>query len=226
MILGLDLSLNHSGAVSLDEDGVVDGYWFVSDKKSPADKSKGLGRRSPSKKKGADAEQHQLNRMAFYERWLWDVIELSGAEYAGVEGYAYNAVSNSSYQYGELGGLARRILARARCKIRVHDIAGVKMFATGKGNAIAPQMLAALAARESTQALCEEWARIERGVKGQQVSEDLAVAYWVARLVWAERELRAGRIVLSAFDEKRVRVFNRVTKTYPVNLLDREWLTL
>lgn len=218
--LGFDLSLNHSGAVALDEAGKVDGYWFVSKKKGAVDQSNCRGYRLPVKKNDIDPEIYQLKRMLFYKKWINKVILESGAEYAGLEGYAYSAISNSSYQYGELGCCARMELARNSCAFRIHDPKSVKMFAFGKGNADASQLLEIV-----PESLRSEWKRIERGLKGQQVAEDLAVAYWMARLVWIEVELRAGRKLLSSLKPHEIRVFNRVTKTYPTNLLDREWCT-
>jgi Holliday junction resolvasome RuvABC endonuclease subunit len=220
MIVGFDLSLNHAGAIALDEHGEIAGHWFISDKKGAVDRGgKGVGFRSVTKKKGIDPEKHQLDRMNFFDRWFWHIVKESSAEFAGVEGYAFAAVSNSSYQYGELGGLARRVLTRAGCKLRIHDPLSVKMFATGKGNAKTPELLEIVPGDDR-----DAWLDIEVNLKGQQVAEDLGVAYWIARLVFIEVELRAGRFQLNELDEKRVRVFNRVTKTYPVNLLDRDWL--
>jgi Holliday junction resolvasome RuvABC endonuclease subunit len=224
MFIGYDLSLNHSGAVALDDHGCVREFWFVSDKKRACDQSEwhGLirGSRAFTKAKTTDAENHQLARMNFYRWWIRETLHISGAEHAGIEGYAFAAVSNSSYQYGELGGLARMTLTRNRAKLRVHDPLSVKMWATGRGNANADDVLATAPAD-----LQELWRSFENGLKGQQVAEDLAAAYWVAHLVMTEQRLRTGRNALTDFDEKRVRVFTRVTKTYPTNLLAREWIT-
>lgn len=219
MILGLDLSLNHSGAVALDESGKLSGYWFVGNRKGAVDRSSGSGTRLPPRTKGMDADQHQLDRIGFYADWLWMLIRETGAEYAGVEGYAYAAVSNSSYQYGELGGEARRVLTKASCLVRIHDPLSVKMFGAVKGNATPDQVLEAVPWEYR-----EEWLHMEHGLKGQQAAEDLAAAFWIARMVWTEIEVRAGRILLSDLEEHQVRVFNRVTKAYPVNLLGRDWL--
>jgi Holliday junction resolvasome RuvABC endonuclease subunit len=218
MILGLDLSLNHGGAVLLDGDGEVAGYWFATDKKTPVDRSKGRGQRSPARDKSTSPEQHQLNRLRWWTEWLEMVLNVE-PEYAGIEGYAYGAASNSSYQYGELGGLARMALTREAVKLRVHDPLSVKMFATGKGNAPKERLVEALPAD-----LREAWSWPDRTMKEQLVVQDLADAYWVARLVWSEVKLRAGEIALSDFESQKVRVFNRVTKAYPTNLLDREWM--
>ncbi len=221
--IGYDLSLNHSGAVALDDHGALIGFWFVSDKKRACDQSEWQGRlrghRLTGRAKTTDAENHQLSRMNFYRWWLRETLHLSEAEYAGIEGYAFAAISNSSYQYGELGGLARMTLTRNRAKLRVHDPLSVKMWATGRGNANADDVLAAV-----PEDFRELWLSIENGLKGQQVAEDLAAAYWVAHLVMTEQRLRTGQNALADFEEKRVRVFTRVTKTYPENLLARSWI--
>lgn len=217
--LGLDLSLNHAGAVVVDTDGRVVDYRFVSDKKGAVQRNARHGIRAPQKAT-KDAEQHQLDRMNFHRRWISDVTLVSGADYVGLEGYAFAAVSNSSYQYGELGGLARYVLTRNGCKVRIHDPQSIKMWATGKGNALAADLLDAM----PDAGVRDEWKAIEDGLKGQQAAEDLAVAYWIAHMVASEVLVRRGVKALVGFPEHRVRVFNRITKTYPANLLDREWL--
>jgi hypothetical protein len=55
-------------------------------------------------------------------------------------------------------------------------------------------------------------------------SEDLADAFGLAQLVRTEVRLRSGKLALSKLDQKEIRVFNRVTKTYPVNILAREFI--
>ena len=53
---------------------------------------------------------------------------------------------------------------------------------------------------------------------------DLADAYFLARMLYTELEVRTGRILLSQLDEGERRIFLRVTKAYPVNILDRQFI--
>ena len=60
--------------------------------------------------------------------------------------------------------------------------------------------------------------------QNRTTSEDLADAYALAMMVYTEVLIRSGNTLMKELHPKEVQVFNRVTKTYPVNLLDREWL--
>ena len=44
-------------------------------------------------------------------------------------------------------------------------------------------------------------------------------------LLWGDNGGKgAGWTFMDKLHEKEIRVFNRVTKTYPINLLDRDWI--
>jgi hypothetical protein len=60
--------------------------------------------------------------------------------------------------------------------------------------------------------------------QNRTTSEDLADAYSAAKLIWTEYQLRNGLIDLKDLHEKEIQVFNRTTKSYPVNILGREWI--
>jgi hypothetical protein len=59
--------------------------------------------------------------------------------------------------------------------------------------------------------------------QNRQTSQDLCDAYGLARLLLLELELRSGITKLSDLNEIEIRVFNRITKAFPVNLLDRDF---
>jgi len=58
----------------------------------------------------------------------------------------------------------------------------------------------------------------------RSTSEDLADAFAIAKIVNVEVLLRSGNAMLKDLHKKEIQVFNRVTKTYPVSLLDREFI--
>ena len=54
---------------------------------------------------------------------------------------------------------------------------------------------------------------------------DIVDAYFLAKLIWIELQVRSGEICLKDLPEHQILTFNRVTKAYPVNLLARPFIT-
>lgn len=65
------------------------------------------------------------------------------AELVVLEGYAFGAKGNAVYQIAELGGVVRVALAERQLRVVEVPATSLKKFATGKGNAGKPDMLAA-----------------------------------------------------------------------------------
>jgi len=53
---------------------------------------------------------------------------------------------------------------------------------------------------------------------------DIHDAYALMQLCKQEIDLRAGKAYLQDLDEHEIRVFNRTSHMYPVNILGREWI--
>jgi Holliday junction resolvasome RuvABC endonuclease subunit len=221
-IIGIDLSLNHSGLVELDLTGDLTWWEFVSESKAAAGRN-GRGIHLPKFK--GDRQQAQMERLAWWVEFLTRVFAQRRPCYVGIEDYAFSAASNTSYQIGELGGMARLSALRSGAMLRLHDPTSVKMFGALNGAATATDLV---------EKVKELWGSdfsvanppVGKGKPNTIPGEDLAAAYAVARLVWTEVKLRAGFLRLDALHEKQIQVFNRTTKANPVNLLGREWLEL
>ena len=217
-ILGMDLSLGHAGFVELDPRGALVWYAYVSNTASGASRGAN-GHRMPTSK-SKDRQVAHMARLVWWESFLdKEILRPRSPMYVGLEDYAYRAESNSAYQIGELGGMARILSWFRGAQLRLHDPLSMKMFATGSGNAEKDEVCASVRDQWGV-----DFARFNASEKNHDVEYDLADAYVAARMVWTEVELRAGRMKLSDLDAKRVRVFNRVTKAYPVNLLDRDFI--
>lgn len=214
-ILGLDLSLNHLGAVLLDELGNVAAIEFVTDTQAAAKAMQG-GVLLP-KSKSDDGEQFDLERLAWWERYLADLLRRMRPTHVAIENYAFASTSKGQHAIAEVGGLARLAVARAGAALRLTGPESVKLFATGKGNATGGEVAAAVRA---------ELGALFVHPKKALVEEDLAAGYTLARMAWLEVELRAGRRALASLPEHQVRTFNRCTKATPMNLLARDWLRL
>jgi Holliday junction resolvasome RuvABC endonuclease subunit len=163
-------------------------------------------------------------RLAFWKLYLDKILRSLAPDFVGIEGYAFRAQSNSAYQIGELGGIARITMWSLGIPYRVHDPMTIKLFAVGKGNSVADDLFFAL-----SQNLQEKFLRLDppKGKaqrRNTQTSRDLAVAYWVAKMVQIEVGLRDGTIMMHNLDIDQIQVFNRVTKKNPVNILARDWV--
>jgi len=216
MILGFDLSLNHAAMVGLDPE-TADMVWYeyVIDTATgaKAGKKRGVHLKYPKSK---DRTQHQMNRLLWWRLYLIEMYEKAKPSHVVIEDYALMAKSNSAYQIGELGCLARIGAIEVGAALRLHDPMSVKMFLAHSGNAT-PE--------EVRDAVFERWP-ITRGFAAlpDLATLDLVVAFGLARMGWTELELRAGRLRLEDLHPKEVQVFNRTTKAYTVSLLGREWL--
>ena len=227
IVHGWDLSLNHAGLVEL-RDGEPSWFRYVTSHAGAAKKSKKHGVRLkldvPSKFK--DKQHFNAIRLAWWEFYLWHVIEDQKPDFVGIEDYALDLVQGAHY-LGELGGLARMMLMIHEVPFRLHEPQTIKMFTAHNGNAGKNQM--ERAARERWGIDFRQFNQPEKAgaKKGQDttVCEDLADALSIAKMVWAEVQIRRGDIKMNELeDEAEIRVFNRTTKAYPLNLLAREWI--
>lgn len=219
VVQGWDVSLNHAAMVEL-TDGRMTDFRYITDKAGDAAASKKRGTRlnveQIKKRHGNDRHRWMMARLMEMHSHLVTWVKRK-PDYVGLEDYAVGAEQGSHY-LGEVGGLARALLWKRDIPFRLHDPTTVKMFVAHDGTS----------PKEGVQlAVLERW-QVDFGkynkVKGEQTSEDLADAFAIAQMVWMEVQLRRGKIKLSDFHEREIRVFHRVTKTNPVCLLEREWL--
>lgn len=220
---GWDVSLNHSAAVLLGPSGELVDFSFIAQKVGDAKKGR-QGTAVPAFiRNEKDRQQREAFRLRFVSRWVDQVrrsFEFHNADTVhGVEDYAFSAVGRS-YQIGEVGGLVRlgvlspRPNGKSGGRLRLHDPLAVKLFATGSAKASKDEMV------EAVRNLGQDFS------KYGGAEEDLSDAFVIARMVWTESELRAGRISLEHLDEGPRRVFLRATKKTPVNLLGRDWIAV
>jgi len=227
-VLGCDLSLNHGAAVEL-TDGKLSNFWYYTDFAGSAGKSK-RGHRVPPQTKVKDRQVKQMLRLAWLENFLDKMVFVPAQpEYVGIEDYALGVDHGAHYQ-GEIGGTARLLCWFRGFNLRLHDPVTLKMFAAHKGTADKDEMEAAVMDRWGVdfdfcnQPKAAPSKRSPNPKQNRQTSQDLCDAYALAELVWVEVQLRRGTLTLAELHEKEVRVFNRVTKSYPIGLLDREWI--
>lgn len=220
-ILGIDLALNHSGFVELDEVmGQMTWWHFVSDTPSHT-RRQPHGSFMPHKKDKHKTDREQINaeRLAWWQIQLSWILHSRTPKYVGIEDYAIQAQSNSAYQIGEVGGVARLCSMEVGAKMRLIDPMTVKMFSAHMGNAEPETVAEEVRTRWPETRVWNDLPDVPR--------IDLACAYVVARMVYVESKLRDGTMQLKDLEHDKERaVFTRCTKALPVSLLGREWIAL
>lgn len=227
-VVGFDLALNHMAAVEL-TDGVMTDHWFMTDIAATAAKANGHGVRL-AKPKTKEKQIMQIHRLAQLEHFIDKTVLMpSSPDYVGIEDYAIRAEQGAHYM-GEVGGVCRILCWFRGIPFRLHDPQSVKMFIAHDGTCQKDSVERAIQERfgvdfgEYNPPKAKPTARNPNPNQNRVTSEDLADAYSVAWMVWTEIQLRAGEITLKELHPKEIQVFNRITKTYPVSLLDREWI--
>jgi len=228
IVQGWDVSLNHGAIVEL-EDGELNDFWFWTTVASSTKKSDGHGSRLILLKTD-DKHLKSVHRLCWIRDYLQRVPLARKPDYIGIEDYAIR-VEQGAHYLGEGGGVARIACWDNNVRFRLHDPVTVKMFAAHDGTAQKDSVERAVKSRwKADFSQCNPpIATAKEGSKNspkqnRTTSEDLADAYAIARMVHVEVLIRSGNMLMNQLHPKEVQVFNRVTKTYPVNLLNREWV--
>lgn len=228
IVQGWDLALNHSGYVEL-TNGKLTNFWYITHKAGSAARSKEHGHRLVLPKT-KDRQIRSVARLAFIREFIVRNVIKKRPHYVGIEDYAIRAEQGAHYM-GEVGGLARLICWAAGIPFRLHDPISVKMFTTHDGTCQKDLVEECVRKRwgidfsEYNQPRSKPTKKNKNPKQDRTTSEDLSDALAIAQLVWTEVKLRDGRLLMNELHKKEVQVFNRVTKTYPVSLLDREWIS-
>ncbi len=241
LIFGVDLSLNHFGLVCMDGGtGEVMDTFYTHDTKKYVIEYPALvitGRMSPLKEKDEQTAPFQHRRLNLQSDNLF--YNIHGCRihfgkdrdwYVGIEGYALNSQSNSVYQTGELGGVVKYRLMQEGANFRVHDPQSIKLYGAGMGNAKKKDMRAA-AGERGFATLDSMYKDVKKKGSDEVVDidgpgTDVNDAFFIADMVKVELDLRSGKTNIADLSPEQRRIFLRVTKAYPVNLLDRPFLTM
>lgn len=222
---GYDLSLNHGAIVSLDERGSILRYGHFSIAAQEVEDKHGFRLKIPS---SIDPPGRALYRQAFVRRFVLSELSALSTEsdrtnfYGCVEDYAY-AEKFQAHQLGEVVGIAKRELFREGLSLRLHEPGTVKAFATGNYQADKEMMVSALEVYEDLGHV-KGLPKNRRAPKTDKLFSsftDIADAYFLARLVFTEHQLRLGKLQLEQLTQGQRQIFLRTTKKYPVNILDR-----
>lgn len=229
-VIGLDLSLDHGGVIVLDDRGEVRDYRALTSVKKYKDIDPDHVFLLTKQEKEEPKETFRLRRMEEYRKYVDRIIWINSdrSGYYSIEGYSYSSQSTSICQIAELTGYIKQAIFEGGGHIRIHDPLSVKLFATNKGNCLKKDVVKeALKHFIIPEGLIKKtWKKVreEKIEEYDGPATDIADAYFLARMLWMELEVRAGRILLSELEEGQRRIFLRTSKHYPINLLDRSFI--
>lgn len=225
-IVGIDISLNHLGICLLDSEGRFQDYAFLTDTKKfvTADPEHGELYKHQSSRSDHPLHFQRIGRFEelvdlMLSKWCSD-----GGDWVGVavEGYALNSKNTRLYETAELTGAIKRTVVRPCQELRIHDPDTVKMFAVDYGHAKKDQIYDKFE-EETGESVPTTWLKQGQKRELSGPGTDVADAYFLARLLWTENQVRTGRIKLQDLPPFVRKILLRQTKTYPQNLLERPY---
>lgn len=233
-IFGQDISLDHGGIVVLNGDGEVVDYCFLTTTKKYIDVDPEHGFLLSKKEKDEHNETFRLRRMQEYLHKLLNferrVSLIIPPMYFSIEGYSYRSKTTSICQIAELTGYLKHMIFEGGGRIRIHDPSSVKLFATNRGDCLKKDIVKQAELNfDIPEGLIKD-KKIKKKKTGKIIMDfdgpatDIADAYFLARMVYRELQLRSGEVTLKQLDEGERRIFLRVSKAYPVNILDRSFV--
>ena len=152
----------------------------------------------------------------FINRNISDVKE----NYVSIEGYSYGS-TGTVFDIAESTGLMKYKIYNNEhtLRLRIYEPTSIKKFATLNGTSSKVEMGDAFSADT------DKWKPdIPLNLKDYESPKaDIIDAYWACRLLQIEIYLRKGLIPLKSLHEKRIELFNAVSKKNKENLLVRDF---
>ncbi len=166
----------------------------------------------------------------YIERELWMVPKIfdfiSSSDYVAIESYAYGGNGNIT-MIAEFTGLLKSKIYEAGIKMRFYDPLTIKFFALDSGKAQKPEMYKAF-----IDLLDENKIDVtglptvsETKKSGVSPTSDIIDSWFIAKILLTELRLRKGLVSLSDLPEQTIKIFNRVTKANPTNILATDFFS-
>lgn len=238
--IGIDLSFSSTALVALNcKNGEVIHTAFETSKKKFVDPEMDILKVRSRGAKDVDLyiAERRYSVVSFLENVICNHLDLScGTKiFVALEGYAMSAHSTRSLETAELCGSLRNALYAEGIAHRIYDPLSIKLFATGNGFAKKVEMVKAASESGFTvrdeffedgekfkQSLFIDGKVYDRDVKGP--GADLCDAFHIASFLKCELMLRKGLTTLAELKDHQRKVFLRVTKGNPINLLDKPFI--
>jgi hypothetical protein len=228
-VIGIDASLNHNGVVMIDQNkGSIIDLSYIAERKSDLRPkfnctyfSKPNGKTKSNNSENWTMLRYRLNKQ-WFSKTLKKLMHKGRITHAIIEGYAYNAASQSVYEIGGWGELIRYILLANDIPYRTVDPMSLRSFSGAyleKSKEDKKYVMYKIALKEQP-IIKQIPVNIDKMIGP---GSDIADAYLAARMLLCELRLRKGLVMLSQIPEHERRVYIRVTKANPVNLLDQDF---
>lgn len=230
-IAAIDASPKSSGLVKfeLDKDYNIINKWRLG--------FKGISKKS----KEVYKDIHTYDKdMAVYDRFefMLPIIFnfISDCSYVSIEDFAYASTGSSLTMIAEFVGNIKYYAYINNIKIRLYDPNSNKYLATGIGSAHKPEMWDSYISEEFSNdkidltdlppiPVFKKGSNVGlRDEKGISPTSDIVDAWFLAKILHLELQLRNGKILLTDLEPKYLTVFNRVTKAFPENILVRPFI--
>ena len=147
---------------------------------------------------------------------------LKDATYIALEDYAYGGSGNIT-DLAEFCGIFKLKQFLDGKKIRIYDIPSIKIFGTGKGNSDKLSMYQYFLKHQGMKPNISTMPPVTKG-SGVSPTSDIVDAFWIASFLQLELKLRRGLIQLMSLEEEKIKLFNRVTKHQPQNVLVTDFI--
>lgn len=218
-ILAIDPSPKGTGVARI-ESGVLTGFAFCTEAAGTAKKHSQATLLPKVKLADESARMlrlHTVREMVFSHCREWYPSMVAMEDYT----FGSGGKGGGQLQIGETGGVLRLALWEHGYKVRTYHPGSVKLFWTGRGDAEKDDMI------ERAVAVMEETGSpVLSGFKklAKLYQEAVADALAIGSLLREEIRFRRGEWKLNEVPEHVVRVFNRVTDSMPVCLIDRPFM--
>jgi Holliday junction resolvasome RuvABC endonuclease subunit len=152
---------------------------------------------------------------------IFKFLDVPTLEYVALEDYAYSA-TGKIFNIAEGCGFLKISLYHSGKKIRLQSPNSIKLWATGYGNCDKIRMEQSYDIRKDAFDLSFLPRVVDK--KSNNPKDNIVDAFFICDLLRHELMLRKGLIKLSDLTEKQIQVFNSVSKTFPENILCRDFL--
>ena len=231
VVVGADISIRHLAVVALDLTFAELATFYLCKKRKNCLEGEFAWQYPDRNAKREEKALYEMDRLVWlqslYEMicdYIADIAE-ERPVYVVQEDYAY-AAERGAHQIGEVGGLFKAAVKAEGFALRLHSPGALKMFTTDNGTASKEMMAVSAGERWGDQ---YDFGRFPNDAHLKAVSSrddvrgDVVDAYGLARMGVCELLVREGIIELKDLEKGERRTFLRVTKRYPVNLLERPW---
>lgn len=204
----LDPSLTGSAFIMFEDYKMADYYFFTNTKKYKSDEHAIVLPR-------LDEYKNDIERLIYIKEEIVSRIINFNPDYFAIEGYANKADDSKVYTIGGfIEGIKERLYLQG-IKIRIYEPTRIKLFITGNGSAGKPEMAVG----------CFKKYGIDFVQYGKGISENLVDAYCIGEMLNFELQIRENTKLLDNNPKYVQDCFLKKTKSNPIPLIEREFIS-